>query len=73
MDKKIAVIGQGYVGLPLALAFAAHHPVVGFDIDAVRVAELNQGYDRTLEAETSLIQQMLDKSERGEGDTVRAH
>jgi len=34
MDKKIAVIGQGYVGLPLALAFAAYFPVIGFDIDA---------------------------------------
>lgn len=65
MDKKIAVIGQGYVGLPLALAFAAYHPVVGFDIDTVRVEELNQGYDRTLEAETSLIQQMLAKGDTG--------
>jgi UDP-N-acetyl-D-galactosamine dehydrogenase len=46
---KIAVIGLGYVGLPLAVAFAAQHEVVGFDIDAQRVAELRAGKDRTLE------------------------
>jgi UDP-N-acetyl-D-galactosamine dehydrogenase len=46
---KIAVIGLGYVGLPLAVAFAAEHAVVGFDIKAERVAELRAGVDRTLE------------------------
>lgn len=40
---RIAVIGQGYVGLPLALEFAKHYPVIGFDINAERVNELNQG------------------------------
>lgn len=48
-DRKIAVIGLGYVGLPLAVAFGAKRPVVGFDIDAGRIAELRQGKDRTLE------------------------
>ncbi|WP_372785068.1 nucleotide sugar dehydrogenase [Phenylobacterium sp.] len=46
---KIAVIGLGYVGLPLAVAFAAAHEVVGFDIKAARIAELRAGEDRTLE------------------------
>jgi UDP-N-acetyl-D-galactosamine dehydrogenase len=46
---KIAVIGLGYVGLPLAVAFAAEHEVVGFDIKAARIAELRAGQDRTLE------------------------
>jgi len=46
---KIAVLGLGYVGLPLAVAFGAEHQVVGFDISAERVAELKGGEDRTLE------------------------
>jgi UDP-N-acetyl-D-glucosamine/UDP-N-acetyl-D-galactosamine dehydrogenase len=46
---KIAVIGLGYVGLPLAVAFCATHEVVGFDIKAERIAELAAGEDRTLE------------------------
>ena len=46
---KIAVIGLGYVGLPLAVAFAADHDVVGFDISAARISELRSGHDRTLE------------------------
>ena len=46
---KIAVIGLGYVGLPLAVAFAADNEVVGFDIKAERIAELRAGEDRTLE------------------------
>ncbi|WP_343557304.1 nucleotide sugar dehydrogenase [Sphingobacterium sp.] len=49
--KKIAVIGQGYVGLPLAIEFSQHFAVVGFDIDRSRVEELNSGRDRTLEAD----------------------
>ena len=46
---KIAVIGLGYVGLPLAVAFASGNEVVGFDTKAVRIAELRAGEDRTLE------------------------
>lgn len=49
--KKIAVIGQGYVGLPLAIEFSQHFPVLGFDINKERVAELNSGKDRTQEAD----------------------
>ena len=48
-DAKIAVIGLGYVGLPLAVAFGRRHDTLGFDIDAARVAELGHGEDRTRE------------------------
>ncbi len=47
--KKIAVIGLGYVGLPLAVHLAKHFPVIGLDIDAQRVDELKRGHDRTRE------------------------
>ena len=46
---KIAVIGLGYVGLPLAVEFGKHLPVVGFDINASRIAALCAGTDHTLE------------------------
>jgi UDP-N-acetyl-D-galactosamine dehydrogenase len=46
---KIAVVGLGYVGLPLAIAFSKKYKVTGFDIDELRVAELNEGTDRTRE------------------------
>ena len=48
-DCKIAVIGLGYVGLPLAVEFGKYYRTVGFDIRAARVAELRQGQDATLE------------------------
>ncbi len=48
-NKKIAVIGLGYVGLPLAVEFGKHRPVVGFDIKEDRIAELRSGRDSTLE------------------------
>ncbi len=48
-DFHIAVIGLGYVGLPLAAAFAEKYRVSGYDINPKRIEELNQGYDRTLE------------------------
>jgi UDP-N-acetyl-D-galactosamine dehydrogenase len=47
--ESICVVGLGYVGLPLAVAFAARFRVLGFDIDPVRVQELQSGHDRTLE------------------------
>ena len=48
-DLKLAIVGLGYVGLPLAVAFGKSLHVVGFDIDANRVDELRAGFDRTLE------------------------
>jgi UDP-N-acetyl-D-glucosamine/UDP-N-acetyl-D-galactosamine dehydrogenase len=51
LDKvKIAVIGQGYVGLPLAIEFGKKYPTLGFDINVVRIDELNKGVDHTNEA-----------------------
>lgn len=50
-DTKIAIIGLGYVGLPLAVAFAEKYDVIGFDINEKRIAELRDGHDRTLEVE----------------------
>lgn len=48
---KIAVVGLGYVGLPLAVEFGKHYPTVGFDINAARVVELKSGKDHTLEVD----------------------
>jgi UDP-N-acetyl-D-galactosamine dehydrogenase len=48
---RIAVIGLGYVGLPLAVEFGKHYETTGFDIDPGRIGELKRGKDRTLEAE----------------------
>jgi UDP-N-acetyl-D-galactosamine dehydrogenase len=64
--RKIAVIGLGYVGLPVAVAFSRSGvPVIGFDIDAGRVAELQSGSDRTRELEpTELSQLTLTFSDR---------
>ncbi|WP_298139068.1 nucleotide sugar dehydrogenase [Flavobacterium sp.] len=59
MDIKIAIIGLGYVGLPLARLFATKYPVVGFDINQNRVNELNNGNDFTLEVEKELLQEVL--------------
>ena len=56
---KIAVIGLGYVGLPLARLFATKYPVVGFDINRQRVDELNSGNDHTLEVEKEVLQSAL--------------
>ena len=53
LNKPIAVIGLGYVGLPLAVEFGKHFPVTGFDINPERVAALQQGLDSTLEVPPS--------------------
>jgi len=62
MSIKIAVIGLGYVGLPLARLFATKYPVVGFDINQGRVSELNSGHDATLEVEDAVLQAVLTKA-----------
>ena len=59
MNTKIAVIGLGYVGLPLARLFATKYPVVGFDINQNRITELNSGMDATLEVTEDLLKQVL--------------
>lgn len=68
MSERIAVIGLGYVGLPVAVAFARAFPhTIGFDINATRVQELANGHDRTDEVEDAVLQastlQVTDKVE----------
>lgn len=60
-SHKIAIIGLGYVGLPLARLFATKYPVVGFDINQQRIEELNQGTDHTLEVDDEVLQAVLVK------------
>ncbi|GHV24287.1 UDP-N-acetyl-D-galactosamine dehydrogenase [Bacteroidia bacterium] len=57
--QKIAIIGLGYVGLPLARLFATKYLVVGFDVNKQRIAELQAGHDRTLEVSDELLQAVL--------------
>lgn len=59
MKIKIAVIGLGYVGLPLARLFATKYPVVGFDINQQRIQELNSGVDSTLEIDENTLNSVL--------------
>jgi UDP-N-acetyl-D-galactosamine dehydrogenase len=53
--KKIAVVGLGYVGLPLAVVLARHHTVIGYDCDARRIAELQQEHDATREVADDVL------------------
>lgn len=55
--KTIAIVGLGYVGLPLAVEFGKARSVLGFDIDRVRIAELRKGHDRTLEVNNEALKQ----------------
>ena len=57
-NETIAVIGLGYVGLPLAVAFGRHRRVIGFDVNAGRIAELQAGRDSTLEVEPEDLAQV---------------
>ena len=59
----IAVIGLGYVGLPLAVEFGKHYPVIGYDISLERVNELKRGEDHTLEADLTGLRQVLNTSQ----------
>ena len=58
-EIKIAIIGLGYVGLPLAVEFAKKYKVIGFDIDAHRISELKKGKDTTLEVDATLLNKLL--------------
>lgn len=61
-NTKIAIIGLGYVGLPLAVEFAKKFPVVGFDIHEGRVNELQNGHDRTREVEDEDLKKVIGES-----------
>jgi UDP-N-acetyl-D-galactosamine dehydrogenase len=68
MEKKIAIIGLGYVGLPLARLFATKYSVIGYDIKKERIAELQTGIDSTLELTSDVLKSVIvsDKnSEKG--------
>jgi UDP-N-acetyl-D-galactosamine dehydrogenase len=69
--NKIAIIGLGYVGLPLARLFATKYPVVGFDINKTRITELNSGIDKTLEVSEEDLQAVLVKDFNN--DTIGLH
>ncbi|KQW97872.1 nucleotide sugar dehydrogenase [Flavobacterium sp. Root420] len=64
---KIAIIGLGYVGLPLALEFAKKYSVLGFDINQDRIDELSSGEDRTKEADIEALKKLLQKKDENEG------
>lgn len=67
--KRIAVIGQGYVGLPLAVEFSKHFPVIGFDINEKRVMELNAGRDFTKEIDESDLNTALESRMKSNDET----
>lgn len=58
-QQRIAVIGLGYVGMPLAVEFAKHYPVIGFDINAKRIEELQQCEDHTLEVSSNELKAVI--------------
>lgn len=58
-DKKITILGLGYVGLPLAVEFAKKYMVIGFDINEKRISELRDGIDNTLEVEDDHLRSVL--------------
>lgn len=66
MNKKITIIGLGYVGLPLARLFATKYSVVGFDINSSRITELNSGIDSTLEVDNDALLNVLKKTNNEE-------
>lgn len=55
--QNVAVIGLGYVGLPLAISFSKHYQTIGFDISSTRIAELNKFHDSTLEVNKNTLKQ----------------
>ena len=66
-QSKIAVIGLGYVGLPLAIEFAKKYPVLGFDINEIRIQELSNGKDRTNEADLDALKKTLSNNDGSKG------
>jgi UDP-N-acetyl-D-galactosamine dehydrogenase len=71
-DKIIAIIGLGYVGLPLAVEFGKTRPVIGFDINKKRIAELRSGIDHTLEVTSDDLKTAVKLSYTDELETLKA-
>ena len=70
--KKIAIIGLGYVGLPLAVEFGKYRPVLGFDINQQRITELQSGQDHTLECSPAQLQEATHLAYSNQLDDLRA-
>lgn len=75
MNRKIAVVGLGYVGLPVAVSFGMQHEVIGFDISEKRIEELQEGYDRTNEVNDEALSETnifftADKNELKKADFI---
>lgn len=66
LNNQIAIVGLGYVGLPLAVAFAEKYKVIGFDINQHRVDELNSGHDETLEISNVELKNVLNVNNSNE-------
>ena len=60
-ENKLAIIGLGYVGLPLAVSFGKKLQTLGFDINVARIEELNQGKDHTLEVSPEELKGVTDR------------
>ena len=69
--KKIAIIGLGYVGLPLSIEFGKKRTVVGFDIDMKRISELKNGIDNTLEVTSQELNDAIYLSYTNQADDIR--
>ena len=61
-EKKIAILGLGYVGLPLALQLSLSYNVIGYDVDNTRIKELRKGIDKTLEVSEPLLKKQQKNS-----------
>ena len=72
-NKHIAIIGLGYVGLPLAVEFAKKYKVLGFDINESRVEELNNGHDSTLEVSDEDLQEVINLNSEVKGLKLSAN
>jgi UDP-N-acetyl-D-galactosamine dehydrogenase len=70
-DSALAIIGLGYVGLPLAVEFGKHRLTIGFDINTSRIAELKSGYDRTREVEPDELAEATELSYTDSLDAIR--
>ena len=68
---RLAIVGLGYVGLPLAVEFAKHYPCIGLDVNAARVAELRAGHDATLEVDACELASATQLTFTTELDDVR--
>ena len=69
-DIRIAVIGLGYVGLPLAVEFGKDFPVVGFDVNENRVSELQRGEDSTLECSKEELKEAVQLAYSGNTESI---